>query len=114
VWGARGFIGRALVAHLRASGWRVRALTRALEGPPPSWGAEIEWIELAGDRSRAFDRAVNGVSVVFNLAGSSGAVSSNRDPIESLESNCRLQLDFLAACARAHRSRRRKRPCRPA
>jgi len=101
VWGARGFIGRALVAHLRATGWRVRALTRALEGPPPSWGTEIEWIELARDRSQAFDRAVDGVSVVFNLAGSSGAVSSNRDPIESLESNCRLQLDFLAACARA-------------
>jgi nucleoside-diphosphate-sugar epimerase len=101
VWGARGFIGRALVAHLRANGWRVRALTRALDGPPPSWGADIEWIELAPDRARAFDRAVDGVSVVFNLAGSSGAVASNRDPIESLESNCRLQLEFLAACERS-------------
>jgi nucleoside-diphosphate-sugar epimerase len=101
VWGARGFIGRALVVHLRARGWRVRALTRALDGRAPSWGSDIEWIELARDRSRAFERAVDGVSVVFNLAGSSGAVSSNRDPIESLESNCRSQLEFLAACERA-------------
>jgi UDP-glucose 4-epimerase len=102
VWGARGFIGRALVAHLRARGWRVRALTRALDGPAPSWAGDTDWIELAGtNRAAAFDRALHGVAVVFNLAGSSGAVSSNREPIDSLESNCRVQLEFLAACGRA-------------
>ena len=101
VWGARGFIGRALATHLCAQGWRVRALTRGLDAPPRP-DDPIEWIELAGAvRERAFDRALDGVSVVFNLAGSSGAVASNRDPIESLESNCRLQLEFLAACERS-------------
>ena len=102
VWGARGFIGSALALHLRSRGWHVRALTRALDRQPPPSAEGVEWLELgSGDRARAFDRALDGVSVVFNLAGSSGAVASNRDPIESLESNCRLQLEFLAACDRS-------------
>jgi nucleoside-diphosphate-sugar epimerase len=101
VWGARGFIGGALASNLRAAGWRVRVLTRAR--PPQSLSSDdVDCVELRdGDRRRAFDRALDGVGAVFNLAGSSGAVSSNRHPIESLESNCRLQLEFLAACERA-------------
>jgi UDP-glucose 4-epimerase len=102
VWGARGFIGRATVAHLRARGSHVRVLTRAVDRTAPVWPADVERVELpAAERATAFDRALADVAVVFNLAGSSGAVASNRDPIESLDSNCRLQLEFLAACQRA-------------
>lgn len=105
VWGARGFIGSALVTHLCERGWRVRVLTRSLGQPLPDWAGDVDWVELpAGQRSSAFDRALDGVSVVFNLSGSSGAVASNRKPIESLDSNCRLQLEFLAACERAARA----------
>ena len=101
VWGARGFIGRALVTHLHAAGWRVRTLTRSLAQERP-WPDDVACVELPGhDRLRAFSRALDGVSVVFNLAGSSGAVTSNHHPIDSLESNCRVQLEFLAACERA-------------
>jgi UDP-glucose 4-epimerase len=100
VWGARGFIGRALVTHLHTAGWQVRTLTRSLSGERP-WPADVSCVELPGhDRLRAFSRALDGVSVVFNLAGSSGAVTSNLHPIDSLESNCRVQLEFLAACER--------------
>lgn len=53
------------------------------------------------DRAGSFERALLNAGVVFNLAGSSGAVASNRDPIGSLESNCRQQLEFLAACEAA-------------
>ena len=101
MWGARGFIGRALVMHLHAAGWRVRTLTRSLAEAWP-WPDDVHCVELpVHDRARALARALDGVSVVFNLAGSSGAVASNRHPIESLESNCRVQLEFLAACERA-------------
>jgi len=41
------------------------------------------------------------MSVVFNLAGSSGAVTSNQHPIDSLDANCRVQLEFLKACEHA-------------
>ncbi len=46
-------------------------------------------------------QAVSTCSVVFDLVGSSGAVSSNRSPLENLDNNCRIQLEFLEACALA-------------
>ncbi len=104
VWGARGFIGRALVEHLVGRAWRVQVLTRRHATPAPAWADSVEWFEFSADRVGTFDRALDGVSLVYNLAGSSGAVASNLDPIESLESNCRLQLEFLAACARTGRT----------
>lgn len=89
------------MTHLLAAGWRVRVLARPRSVHSHS-NEEVECVELPdGDRRRAFDRALDGVDAVFNLAGSSGAVSSNRNPIESLESNCRVQLEFLAGCERA-------------
>jgi nucleoside-diphosphate-sugar epimerase len=38
---------------------------------------------------------------VFDLAGSSGAAASNRDPIASLDANCRQHLEFFEACRAA-------------
>ncbi len=79
----------------------MRVLTRRSDAPLPRWADAVEWIELENaGQDRAFDRALDGVKTVFNLAGSSGAVASNRDPVESLEANCRIQLGFLTACAR--------------
>jgi UDP-glucose 4-epimerase len=102
VWGARGFIGHSLVDDLVGRGWKVRILSRSAAPRRPAWAGAIEWVELdPKDREGSCLRAVDGVSVIFNLAGSSGAVDSNRQPLESLESNCRLQLEFLGACARA-------------
>ena len=70
VWGARGFIGRALVDHLTMRGWSVRALSRR-PGPLNSCRqTPVECIELtATNRERAFQRALDGVEVVFDLAG---------------------------------------------
>ncbi len=69
----------------------------------PSWASQVQWFELsggAGDRT-TLQEAVSSASVIYNFAGSSGATASNRDPIQSLDDNCRTQLDFLAACERA-------------
>jgi UDP-glucose 4-epimerase len=102
VWGARGFIGRHLVTHLLAHGWNVRVLARPAWQPAPPWADDVDWVVLdAADRARSFDAALEDATTVFNLAGSSGAVASNRNPLESLESNCALQLQFLEACARS-------------
>lgn len=102
MWGSRGFIGRHLVTHLLANDWNVRVLARPVWQPAAPWADDVDWAVIDGaDRSRSFERALDGVSAVFNLAGSSGAVASNNDPFESLESNCALQLHFLDACARS-------------
>jgi UDP-glucose 4-epimerase len=105
VWGARGFIGRHLVADLLERGYDVRVLARASCEDRPLWGDSVEWAEFDdGDAAGSFARALDRVDAVFNLAGSSGAVTSNREPLASLDANCRVQLEFLGACARLPRA----------
>jgi UDP-glucose 4-epimerase len=101
VWGACGFIGTELTAMLVRQGYRVAVLSRPRSRyAPASWDEVVEWHELEGrDAEEVYRSALAGVEVVFNLAGSSGAVGSNRDPGASLDANCRTQLEFLQACA---------------
>lgn len=102
VWGATGFIGRHVLADLAAHGWSVRALTRRGSPHPAAYTNGVEWIEYDPHAAAdVFPHAIAGTTVVFNFAGSSGAVASNRQPLESLDSNCRLQLQFLDACMQA-------------
>jgi UDP-glucose 4-epimerase len=105
VWGARGFIGRHLVTELLQQQWPVTILTRpGNPDPPPAWGARVGVVEADPDRApQAFAAAIADADVVFNLSGSSGAVASNREPLDSLDANCRMQLEFLTACASAPR-----------
>jgi UDP-glucose 4-epimerase len=103
VWGALGMIGYGLTAALLAAGFRVSVLCRARHlYAQPSWAAQVRWHELeVGCSDAVMDEAVASASVIVNLAGSSGAVASNTDPMHSLDSNCRVQLQFLQACQRA-------------
>jgi UDP-glucose 4-epimerase len=104
VWGACGFIGRNLVSALLERGARVSVLTRTRSGyPHQAWQDRVRWFELAGDPGdvTVLDAAVGGASVIFNLAGSTGAAQSNRAPLDSLDANNRAQLEFLEACRRA-------------
>lgn len=104
VWGPFGFVGRHLTAALIARGCSVAILSRPAHlYDDPGWGGPVRRFELqAGcDNSSTIRQAVSTAAVIYDLAGSSGAVSSNRAPIESLENNCRIQLEFLEACALA-------------
>ena len=104
VWGARGFIGTHLVPALLERGDEVRVLSRSGSIIPDGWARQVELIQFdPAEPATAFERAIDGVRVIFNLAGSSGAVASNAEPFDSLDSNCRLQLEFLDACARRRR-----------
>ena len=99
VWGATGFIGRHLVRSLVARNNLVLAITRHPAELQPAHPL-VEWISIADDESscEAFADALRQVETVFNLAGSSGAVASNHDPLSSLDNNCRVQARFLKAC----------------
>jgi UDP-glucose 4-epimerase len=102
VWGARGFIGQHLVPALLARGARVTVLARtAVDAAPPPWAERVVWHALHphGDARADFADAIADAAVVYNLAGSPAAVVSNRQPLVSLDSSCRLQLEFLDACA---------------
>ncbi|MBC7926071.1 MAG: NAD-dependent epimerase/dehydratase family protein [Bryobacteraceae bacterium] len=101
VWGGLGFLGSHLVDCLLSAGASVRLLTRERERyTQPTWAHRVQWFEVRheSNKQEVFRSAVNGVDLVYNFAGSSGAVASNSAPLASLENNCREQLLFLAAC----------------
>jgi UDP-glucose 4-epimerase len=104
VWGAHGFIGLHLTAELVRKGWEVTAVVRSgSEDRAPDWGPAVRTLpideaDLSSDRMR---EEISQCSVIYDLAGSSGAVASNRAPLASLEANCRAQLSFLDSCTAA-------------
>lgn len=109
VWGGSGFVGRSLSALLADRGTDVTVLTRrplnALEGAAQD--RHIRFVSHGYERNnaarRVLDAAVENADVIYNLAGSSGAVRSNEAPMEDLEANCAWQIELLEACRRTGR-----------
>ncbi len=99
VWGGAGFIGSHLVSRLLTLPCQVTVLVRRGTSCPFAWRPAVCWQELPSHRDRAVYReAAASADVIFNLAGSSGAVASNEDIAGSLEANGRAQVEFLEAC----------------
>jgi len=65
VTGTAGFIGAALVERLSRAGWTVRAVGRGAGAQPGG----IECEDLAAAESERLDDWLDGVDVVFHLAG---------------------------------------------
>ncbi len=104
VWGGLGFMGQHLTAELLRRGAAVSILCRSRRlYPTPEWAAQVGWFELeeGKDRQETLAAAVASAAVIFDFAGSSGAVASNRQPLASLDANCRSQLELLQACGQA-------------
>ena len=102
ITGGTGFLGQNLAAALREAGAAVRTLSRSNppDFPSPSGGGQGGGVHFRGDlRDRAIvEKAIEGASVIFNLAGHSGSVSSNTEPFEDLDVNLRGHLTLLEAC----------------
>jgi len=100
VWGALGFLGRHLVEALLGEGAQVSVLCRSrrrYETAP--WADDVTWYELQGFRDEGtILSAVASAELIYNFAGSSGAVASNINPKGSMDANCGAQLEFLKAC----------------
>lgn len=103
IWGATGFIGQAVLRHLRQRGEALAVLTRRQSHN--LFASDVEVFETgiarAAESREVIRGAVRHASCIYNLAGSSGAVASNRESHQSFEDNCLWQLDFLEACAEA-------------
>lgn len=69
VTGATGFIGIHLVASLIARGWRVRCLVRPTSRRQPLAAYDVDYIIGALQDRASLRQAVQGVEVVFHLAG---------------------------------------------
>jgi UDP-glucose 4-epimerase len=106
VLGGTGFIGWNLVRRLCQAGAEVTALDRRqLPNPnePQSWGLEPtdrkpQVVVADLNDPQAVRQSIVGQQVIWNVAGRSGALSSNRQPLADLEANCRGVLHVLEAC----------------
>ena len=95
VTGADGFIGRALVAHLAARGFDVRAITRATLG------------DLAVADESALAAALAGVDTVFHLAARAHVMrESAADPQAAFDAANVVATERVARAARAAGVRR--------
>ncbi|MGQ0744884.1 MAG: NAD-dependent epimerase/dehydratase family protein [Acidimicrobiales bacterium] len=97
VTGATGYIGRRLVSALSAAGWPIRASGRRgrpANSPP---GAEYVPADLAAADHATLARLVDGVGVVFHLAGASSSKSSETEMMRANVDGTRRLLDALPA-----------------
>lgn len=102
VTGGLGFIGLNLTNRLRELGAKIvvfdsyvssamtKPLSKILEG------VDIVNADIR-DEDRV-ERVMREQDIVFNLAGKSGAVDSNKTPLNDLDINCRGHLTILEAC----------------
>lgn len=69
--GATGFIGQALVRHMRQRGWAVHALVRMPQSAPAQWLAAQGCTLVPGDvtHSAGLQQAMAGMDVVVHNAG---------------------------------------------
>lgn len=97
VTGADGFIGMNMVFALLALGANVTITTRRASPRIAKFPGRVVNGDLRDEAT--VQAAVQGQSAVFDLAGNSGAVWSNRRPAESLETECLPHLNLYQACA---------------
>jgi dihydroflavonol-4-reductase len=69
VTGSTGFIGTHLVSALVARGWRVRCLVRPTSRREPLSAYNVEYVVGSLQDRTALRRAMQGVEMVFHLAG---------------------------------------------
>lgn len=82
--GATGFIGTALLSHLTAAGWQVRALYRPRSGRLPPDLPGVEWLPGDLEDQDALTALVAGTDVVIHCAGAvRGARRSDFDRVNA-------------------------------
>ncbi len=99
VTGASGFIGQALVRHLRATGWHVVGVDRR---PFPDGAVPFVAADVAQPGS--LDRLLDDQTVVFHLAASADVAKSVAQPRADFDNTFRGVFEVLEA-ARQARSR---------
>lgn len=96
VTGATGFIGRQLVAQLLSSRrYSVRCLVRATTNRDSLKEHEVEIVQADFNDTHAVQKAVRECDVIFNLAGTTKALSAKGFELANVIGPCRL----AEACA---------------
>ena len=78
VTGANGFLGRHVVAALRAAGHQVRALVRpAADVSKLGWGSDVEVFRADLRAARNLEQAFDGVDALMHLAAAVGGTTTS-------------------------------------
>ncbi len=96
VTGASGFIGTALVRHLRAGGWQVVAVDRK---PFPDTGQAARLVDVA--QEGALDGLLDEGTTVFHMAASADVAASVRNPRHDFDNTFRGVFEVLEAARQA-------------
>ncbi len=96
VTGASGFIGQALVAHLRSSGWQVLAVDRK-----PFPDAEQPAMSVDVAQPDALARVVDSNTTIFHLAASADVAASVASPRRDFDNTFRGVFEVLEAARQA-------------
>lgn len=104
ILGGMGFIGSNLAIRLVSLGAKVKIVDSML----PQYGGNLANIEPIKDRcqinfsdirdSYSLDYLVQGVDVIYSVAGQTSHIESMTDPMTDLDINCRSQLSILESC----------------
>jgi len=78
ITGASGFIGRFLTDRLLERGMPIRVITRYPDRLPPGWAGRVEVAAGSLIDAGVIKAAMNGVSLVFHLAGATQDTMSMR------------------------------------
>ncbi|MBD3306596.1 NAD-dependent epimerase/dehydratase family protein [candidate division KSB3 bacterium] len=104
ILGGLGFIGSNLAIRLVSLGAHVTLVDSML----PQYGGNLANIEPIADQCRvnfsdirdqySLEYLVQGIDVIYSMAGQTSHIESMIDPITDLEINCRSQLSLLESC----------------
>jgi UDP-glucose 4-epimerase len=107
ITGAKGLIGRSLIAFLVQEGkFAVTALTRNLPPDEPiktEYPAEIKWIQGDLNSLSDCDALVEGQNVIIHLAHTNSPLTSDRDMADDTRLNLIPTLNLLRAIEKAGR-----------
>lgn len=99
VTGADGFLGYNCVRTLHELGADIGILTRRAPSRSAVFAREVHYGDLAN--RDVTKKAVKGRSIVFDFAGTGGAIASNTSPGDHQRTECPGQLNLFECCADA-------------
>lgn len=98
VTGSSGFLATGLVEALKDTRCFIRRLSRGGGFPAYAGAARIEDMRADIAEDATWEHALEGIDIVFHLAGQTGVYTANEDPIADLSANVSPMLRMLEAC----------------